>query len=629
MASTVTANNLAVATSTSSHIAATIADVRLVDNKVPTPLPNYIESEHIARHFCGTVVFDDGKVWSEPVEVGDAPKSKPVDNWIGVKGGKKNSFACAAPGAGSPNVFVGGKKVLCFSHRTEQNAHNSFGVITDKAGLDALLKEYEESLKKNKAKADADGTSKGKGGGSGAGGQGTSTPPVAKPPAKDPEPATDCTVTGVKLLDNHPKGTKRKPSPPDAGAAPATIEVLQDSNIELEAIVGNMCGEHPVWECQKAGWTAKGPKATFKVPGRVASSGTGGAKPGALGIYLAFVDLPSLKPDEYAITIRDHKGVKLQRNVLAFARKTVAPFEAESEALTKEWVGKIKDKLGKVGSLKLAWSTAVGIKSTVKVGAEATWDEEEGGKPEEHKCFYKAGLKVSGVVLDASAEARVSLVTQTWVPVPAYQAVARAVILTNELYRWITETDRQFFDVYAFFGVYVNISTNLSAEWKKYYQGKMNPRPGASWDLKVTGQIKTGLRMAVLAESNPNGNTVFKAEGNCQAGIEGTILKVDFAEWPPQLKYGYKVPRLRCEVFIEWDLTMFLASEEEKSDLKWYNVWGQAKKLWKDWTTKFRDKMIAAFGDAIRKGKKGFAVDFDFWDEKEVETDIKLNFLNP
>src|SRR5690348_3465744 len=100
MASTVKANNLYVATSTSDHYAVTIEDVRLVDNKVPTPLPNWIPTTAIARGYATTVLFDGGKVWNEPVEVGDPPKSNPVDTWPGAKTHQINSFATGAPGAG-------------------------------------------------------------------------------------------------------------------------------------------------------------------------------------------------------------------------------------------------------------------------------------------------------------------------------------------------------------------------------------------------------------------------------------------------------------------------------------------------------------------------------------------------
>jgi hypothetical protein len=151
MASTVSANGLAVATSSSSHYAVTIAEIRLVNRQVPTPLPNFIASEHIARGYPTTVLFDEGKVWNVPVEVGDPPKSNPVDTWPGAKSQAINSFASAAPARAHRTCSWRQESPLLQPHYRAERAtvrhHHGQARLM-------LLKEYEDSLAKQKAKPD-------------------------------------------------------------------------------------------------------------------------------------------------------------------------------------------------------------------------------------------------------------------------------------------------------------------------------------------------------------------------------------------------------------------------------------------------------------------------------------------
>ncbi len=418
MASTVTANNLAVATSTSSHWAATVADVRLVDNKIPVPLPNFIASKHIARNYPATVLFDEGKVWNTPVEVGDSPKSQPADGWIGVKGGRRNSFASAAPGSGSPNVFVGGKKVLCFSHTTEQNAHNSIGVITDKPGLDKLLKEYEESLKAKQAAKPKEAKSESQGGGGGAAGDAKEPPKPAEPPPQQATPAEDCTVTGVALLDG-----ARRPKPVSDMAAPAEIEVMGGSEISLSATLGKqMCGKHPIWRCLVANWTATGQSATFSVPGARSATST---NPGLVGLASVFSEIPNQQPfTTYAITLEDCKGIKLQRNVLAFRNReekfeiNVAPFEPFGNSFKRVFAGK---------GINVTWLIRPPSGS---LSASASWKEEAATNANHNKVFCSVGVTGSVAIFDGTGEVSYSIFALP-IPEPTFQAFAKTLQLLN------------------------------------------------------------------------------------------------------------------------------------------------------------------------------------------------------
>lgn len=607
MASTVKANNLYVATSTSGHFAVTIADIRLVNNQVPTPLPNYIASEHIARNYPSTVLFDGGKVWNEPVEVGDPPKSLPVDTWPGAKSGAINSFATAAPGAGSQNVFVSRKKVLCHTHQTEQNARNSFGTIVDKAGLDALLKEYEESLKKQKNE-DAKAKSKSDGKGEGKGGKEKKEEKPAKPPPKEPPKAKDCAITGVELLDDHAKG-KRRPEPRELAAADAEIQVLAGSHIDLRAIVGEMCGEHPKWACEKTGWTQKGEKASFSVP-------TGGAIVKSSGLQTLkafFSDLPNAKPVDYEITVEDHKGKGFRRKVASFPRTSVTPYEVEIPEFN-QFGDRVKNVFNQL-RLNFLWNITL---AKGKVGLEGGWEEEEPGEAEEPKCCCKMSVKGSITLIQGTAELRYSLLNVP-IPEPTFQAITKGLKLINVVVEWAT--GRSLLDLYLFANLTASIATNLALEWKKYYQTPMKKLPGASWDLTGSVTFGLGIRVEALAQDKLGGNALARGEGKGEVGVD--VIGKPVWEWPPGIKGSLKIKKPKLSFTLEWDLYAIIIPDEAAGATPsfWRHPILYFQKKWSDYAAAFKEKMIDALGDGALKGSKSWSVE-GWWDEKEYELGV-------
>jgi len=619
MASTVSANGLAVATSTSSHFAVTIADIRLVNRQVPTPLPNFIASEHIARGFPTTVRFDDGKVWNVPVEVGDPPKSNPIDTWPGLKSQAINSFASAAPGAGSPNVFVSGKKVLCFSHTTEQNARNSFGIITDKPGLDKLLKEYEDSLAKQKPKPDADTTSQSKGGGAGNAGQVAPPPAVPKPPPVAPKPTEGCAVSGVMAVESDRKQKGRNVADTDT-----LIEVMAGAKVDLTASPGTaMCGNHPTWTCAATGWTAKGLEAKFPVPQRDSSA------TGALTWKALLVTLPNVKATQYTVTLADCVGgEKFKRHVHSLPKGTVSPVQVDLGKFG-DFGGGIKNILKKTG-LDFSWKVAV---MSGQVTLEGGWQAAEAGatsngQPYDYKCYYAGAIKGSVTLIDGSATLEYSLLRLP-IPAPPVVAVLKGIqainLVTNALF------GRDLINAFVFASLTGKIATTLGLEFRKYYQGNFSLLPKATWDLTGTLTGSIGIRVAAL-ESGQSGTSL--ASGVGSANLTATASAALLRNWPPGVQGKLTLNQPTLSLVLSYDLTVLIASPAEEkaaADARggwsafWSGVvqtiknpWGAIKAGWSTMSAGIKQSLIDSFGNNL-KGSKTYSVGFG-WDDKEMKT---------
>jgi hypothetical protein len=619
MASTVSANGLAVATSSSSHYAVTIADIRLVNRQVPTPLPNFIASEHIARGYPTTVLFDEGKVWNVPVEVGDPPKSNPVDTWPGAKSQAINSFASAAPGAGSPNVFVAGKKVLCFSHTTEQNARNSFGIITDKPGLDKLLKEYEDSLAKQKAKPDADSTSQSQGGGAGKAGQVAPPPPVPKPVPATTPPEQGCAISGVMAIESDRKQKRRHAADTDT-----LLEVIAGAKVDLEATLGTaMCGNHPAWSCAATGWTAKGQKTKFEVPGRQT------AATGSLTWVSFFRTLPNVQATQYTVTVADHVGgEKFKRHILALPKATVSPFQADLGKFGE--FGKYAQNVLKKTGLNFTWTVKV---LNGQVSLEGGWNACEpgasvGGQPYDYKCYFAGAVKGAVDIIDGMARLDYSLLNLP-IPAPPVQVVLKGIKAINAVTQALF--DRDLVNAFVFAQIQGKLTTTLGLEFRKYYQGNFSLLPKATWDLTGTLVGSIGIRVAAL-ESGKAGTSLASGTGsaNLQVTASGYLLK----NWPPGIQGKLTLNQPTLTLVLAYDLTVIIASPDEEARAHdsrggwtkfWSGVvetikdpWGAIKAGWSTLTAGVKAELIKSFGNSL-KGSKTYTVGFG-WDDIDFKT---------
>ncbi len=617
MASTVSANGLAVATSSSSHYAVTIADIRLVNRQVPTPLPNFIASEHIARGYPTTVLFDEGKVWNVPVEVGDPPKSNPVDTWPGAKSQAINSFASAAPGAGSPNVFVAGKKVLCFSHTTEQNARNSFGIITDKPGLDKLLKEYEDSLAKQKAKPDVDSTSQSRGGGAGKGGQAAPPPAVPQPPPAEAKKEQGCAIAGVLAADGDRKQKDRNPA-----HIKSLLEVIAGSKVDLEAKEGTaMCGQHPIWSCAANGWTGTGLKTEFRTPQNTVSA------TGALSLLTIWTTRPNVKATVYTITLADCLGGgKFQRDIFVLPGGNVSapitgfgPFGA--------FGGGIQKVLGRTG-LDFTWDVKVMAGKLAFEGgwqaAESTAHTGKGAAAEyyDYKCYYAASLKGSVVVLDGTAKLEYSLFR---LPIPGpIMAFLRGIELLNKVTNAIT--GRDLITANVFVSITGQLAANLGIEVRKYYNGSFNLMPKATFD--ITGQLTGSIGVRVAALDSKAGAALASGTGSANLSVtaSGAILK----NWPPGVQGKLTLNRPTLTLVLAYDLTVLIYTpQKEQNDLNARGGWGAfwdavtspiqtVKKGWSKLSDSVRKEIADSLGEQL-KGSRTYSMAFG-WDDKNLDT---------
>ncbi len=626
MASTVFANNLAVATSTSGHYAVTIVDIRKVNHQVPTPLPNFIASEHIARNWPATVRFDDGKVWNEPVEVGDPPKSQPIDTWPGVKSNAINSYANGAPGAGSGNVFVTGKKVLCFSHKTEQNAKNSFGIITDKAGLDKLLKEFEDSQKK-KINPDADGKTKSKGKGKGKTGKKKTDPPPPQPPPPEPPKPKGCAVAGFKLEDDgttvitggKEKKSVRLPSNKDSAAQRATIEVIAGSKLKMTATVGDaMCAEHALWVCQAAAFKKTGETAELEIPGGDARNSS--------GLQALLYELPSTRPVTYEVVLTAHEGT-FNRTVLAFPKHKVAPFSIEVAPFSdwgRKWANLFqRTRLNFQFTFKNPYGT---------LSSEGAWTEEEGGAAANWwKCYCMMALKGELTFLDVTAELRYSVLNIP-LPFPPLVAIMRTLRALNAICEWATQ--RSLIDGYFFIKVSAKVSVTAGVEWRKYYQGNFSVKPSAATlEVGGTGTVAVGFSVAALERQNynPNLRNYGRDASRRDYGDGGSLVKGSaYVEvsitiggkvkewWPLSVVGTMKIPRPKLVLEITWDLFVLIGNSDPGAQDR-SSWWGRLSSSWSDFKNNLKQKAMASLGGLVA-GKESYEIEFG-WDESVWETE--------
>lgn len=242
MGSTVSANGLVVATSTSGHFATSVpGDMRLVGQKVPTLLPNFVESKKIYSAYPSLTRFGSGLIWVEGTKAG--PKSDPIDTWPGVViPSAINSYATSKPGSGSNNVYAEAKRVYCFTHDTLQNEGNSSGKLLDKPLMVTGNNDGEgegegQSLLDGDGNSDSDGESEGEDGNSDEGSD------KDKKDGEGKVPEGECTLQSATVTD--PTGGRAQSQEENDTAYLQMVP----GKAKFSAKIDKPCTEqHPEWD---------------------------------------------------------------------------------------------------------------------------------------------------------------------------------------------------------------------------------------------------------------------------------------------------------------------------------------------------------------------------------------------
>lgn len=571
--SKVIANGLAVATSTTGHVAHVLppGDIRLVTPPtppVPTPLWNQVESKKIYTKFPTKTQFESGNIWVLGTQAG--PLSDPTDGFLTPKGAL-NSWACGASFSGSPNVVVEAKKVFRFTDYTMQNQYNSLGMINDAAGAAAARAAFEESLKKNAPVVDADGSSGSGGKADGETGKGDGDGETETEPSNAPAPE-ECEVAEVKLTDKPNVRTKittknakgkstqasgpRSPAPKSAAADESVIQVLDGSEVTLEAKLGKtLCGAdknnhaEAHWKLPD-GSTKAGAKITWKANRKGApNKAGGGAIPAALAKMADFVKQGNLRdmirgadvnPVENVIVCHACKGNKT-RKILAFPADE-SDFEVElfpGVEIGKELVGKLKNRLGLDGELK-----TLGL----KISGAAAWTEQS-----DHTCEYAVVMRGSGDIIKGKLELRTNLLALPW-PIPPLKAALSVIEAINDVCEFFTNV--------RLVTTYFRITLELSVSMGRFVEGKKKYKE--AWRVDVGGDIKGDftptLALGVGAVENmKSGDAMVRAEvrtafpmgyhGKLSAGVDAVRLQVSHTLYFGPIKFTLE---------LSWNLLMLV-----------------------------------------------------------------------
>ncbi len=606
MATTVFANGNAVATSTSDHVAhITAPDFRYPPGTSPAQaqgLWNEIDSTHIARAFPTKTEFGGGKIWTSPVEVGDPPKSMPMDGFLGVKnGGLINSYSCAAPGEGSKNVFVEANKVLRFLDATEQNAKNSPGIINDQAGADAARKAFKPVIPETPEQIAAKAKSKSQGGAAGKDGKGDQSGQVAVAPPVTPPTAEQCTEWGVEMKEG-----ARPQSDPDVKKPDAYIEVVgRDATISLRAMILKNCGKHADWT--GPGWSATGETAEFRVPAVTNQPATlKGPILGAIGTFTRVMSFADERPDEYRLTSSGCEKANFNRLVRRFSLELpTAPQIQFGEQDLKKPAGGSGGEVQYGITLLLNRFFAVGNSKTFKfltgsIGVAYGW--------EEHPSAYYAYAKIvpSGTLTLIQWENEWRFPFENWtIPHPAVKAVQLAIEGINEVSLFLF--DRRLISLYFFLRINLKVDTTLGGAIRKRYQGRWE-WGGLTWSATGAFQGAVGISLDALA-ANPSMNRpvdqtpVFRARGEAQINLSVTGRKT--AHEPPQLGVQVSLKPLTLVLTVSWDLTVLLPAANTNEKRSW---WQRAS-----------DRLRRSIGENLLKG--GIEKSVDLFEERKFPED--------
>lgn len=474
MASTVAANSLEVATTTSDHIAhATEPDFRIAPGTAPSGvgLLNYIESEYLVRNLPALTEFNTGKIWVTPSECGAPPPTKPPDGFPGAKnGGLVNSYAIVAPGAGSGNVFVEGEKVQRFTDKTLQNAKNSKGMINDRAGFEEYKKNFKPVTPKDLGK---DGPK----GGDDESGEGDPNAPTEPEPASEPPPEPEpetppgedpCIIKSATVVDKDGRQTEGGPTKREGGLLEVVPPKPMGETISLTAVYEGECPEdqHPFWTVGGY-WSTKIDGATGSFQARAFDV------PMAITAIAPMMKLFDFLPRKYDISAVSHQST-FTRIVHSY------PNTQSHISLAFEQFKKVISKFETLGK-KFGLTEASGINALVgEVRFVAGWKETES-----HLATCQG--KINGSfwpLLGMTLEKHISLIPLGQL-FPALIPVVKFVQGVN----WAFEKvfGDVLFDIYFVVRLAVNLNLTVAVSYSRVEGGK------GEITLSGTGRLEIGL----------------------------------------------------------------------------------------------------------------------------------------
>ncbi len=428
MGSKVFANGLAVATTTSGHIASNKGeyDIRLKGKEKVERL-SYLESTDLKKDRSQTTTFDEGWVWREPSECGAPSKSKADDKLPGTKNGAVvNGKIMVAPGAGSPNVFVEHEKVECHTHLTRQNmggAANSPGVIMDAAEFAQEIEEYDRRQEMLKALAEAARRAAAEAAALERARQLAASRENPAPPAKvTPEALAKLGIEGVIVSDDDAsriQGLDTGPCDPKLGSGPY-LEVIATSTVTIE-VLGPGAAKAFI---QTPAGEKKGPKASYTtgdgafrnlwdgLGDLVGGAAAGTATVNPLGTFVvgALKDSCGYRQETITVTGSSADTGSFTREVFVFPPNSAAVnFEtagvgklvAEGKRAAARLVSFFErfDRLKGAGAdIKLEFFSG-------KISLEGKWDEESA----KNSCAYYLGITPNFYLIKASIEVRFPL----------------------------------------------------------------------------------------------------------------------------------------------------------------------------------------------------------------------------
>ncbi len=528
MADTVFANGECVATTASGHNAhSTEPDVRLVNNKDPAPLKNYLETEFLAKDKSNITEFGGGKIWIEPTELG--PPSKPVDTWPGKSNqGVKNGKITAQEGQGAKNVYVEGKKVLRHTDHTWQNNKNSQGIIDDAAGLDAYLKKKEQEVPPlppdggSGGAGDGDGTSTEDQNEEGEGEQGGEG-------EKDKDKEKDCEIEAVVA-----KHEKRKQSGSGKDKR-AKLEVVPEgaTEIELEAEFKGTCKEHPKWTASGKGWSAQGTEAKFPVDREHLHGFT------TFGVWNnAF----AAKAKTYVVTCTGHEGsYERQIDVYPPCEKEGAKNAIENLTPT---IREIKEAIEKKFTAMLE-KFDVRVEITTMKGSfqlEVAWKNSPSWK-----VYCQGDVKLELIIFEILLRKTYNLLTCPIMP----PAISLSISLINALWQKLNDTPL----IEA--GPYIQFTGNLggSLDFQKTYYPSVGEPKWACYG-KATGMVALDVGIGVFISKN-----ALKIEGRVRGSLSATG-----EPWVQNQRIGVKLvlgaAKLQGQIVLGWNFTVFFEHGE-------------------------------------------------------------------
>ncbi|MBK6514380.1 MAG: hypothetical protein IPG04_09730 [Polyangiaceae bacterium] len=504
MGSTVSANGKVVATSTSGHFATSVpGDMRLVGQKVPTLLPNFVESKKIYTAYPALTRFGSGLIWVEGTKAG--PKSDPIDTWPGVViPSAMNSYATSKPGSGSNNVYAEAKRVYCFTHDTLQNEGNSSGKLLDKP-LMVMGNNSGKGEGEGQSLLDGDGNSDSDGEGEGEDGDSDESDDKDKKDEKGPDVKEPCTLVSAKVTEG-----SREQSQVDNHTAYLQIE--GGAAIEFAGEISEPCNEqHPLWNIDGSEHKEM----------KVAKRPTNGTLHSIASQHIAVWDMlrvANTDPKSFVGEFNAHHGTE---------RRVVHVFpKAQTEGLKKQifkgfepqdFVKKFKKYASFIGDVKIK---ALNLDATVNV----KWAADD-AKKWRMRCELDIGL--SGTIFELAYKEYFDLTILTGIPVVG-QILAALYAVNKAIRAWNEKVVNNVADLISWIPFWGDDWSEKARKWTL----PTIPLPQAFVDLKIGLTAKVSFKIIKFHAITPYTSAaekkwhVAKGEGTELGSLTGSI---DFA----------------------------------------------------------------------------------------------------